>query len=171
MIDICWSKLPALIHISSLLNHTASTGRQSPMKPFVSNMFRMHKTLDVVTLFHKPSIQASTRIATLLKQASAQSHEHATEDQASDHSHQNTQRDAFELDITEAPPTKDQLKSIFEYIGGSKAAQLVKGASSQSDAMKKLQEDPDCFLRPVVSCVFQAINWPSRVSTDLVLGC
>jgi arsenate reductase-like glutaredoxin family protein len=121
------------------------------MKPFISNMFRMHKTLDVITLFHKPSIQASTRIATLLKQASAQSQEHATEDQASDHSHQQTSRDTFELDITDNPPTKDQLKSIFEYVGGSKAAQLVKGAGSQSDALKKLQEDPDNFLRPVVS--------------------
>ncbi|ERF73857.1 hypothetical protein EPUS_05562 [Endocarpon pusillum Z07020] len=113
-------------------------------------MFRMHKTLDVITLFHTPSIQASTRIATLLKQASAQSQEQATEDQASDHSHQNSPRDPFELDITEAPPTKDQLKSIFEYVGGSKAAQLVKGASSQSDALRKLQENPDNFLRPVV---------------------
>jgi arsenate reductase-like glutaredoxin family protein len=122
-----------------------------PMKPFISNMFRMHKTLDVVTLFHKPSVQASTRIATLLKQASAQSQEHATEDQASDHSHQHSQRDPFQLDITEAPPTPDQLKSIFEYVGGSKAAQLVKGASSQSDALKKLKESPDNFLRPVVS--------------------
>jgi hypothetical protein len=114
-------------------------------------MFRMHKTLDVVTLFHKPSVQASTRIATLLKQASAQSQEHATEDQASDHTHQHSQRDPFQLDITEAPPTADQLKSIFEYVGGSKAAQLVKGASSQSDALKKLKENPDDFLRPVVS--------------------
>jgi arsenate reductase-like glutaredoxin family protein len=121
------------------------------MKPFISNMFRMHKTLDVITLFHKPSIQASTRIATLLKQASAQSQEYATEDQASDHSHQQTSREPFELDITENPPTKDQLKSIFEYVGGSKIAQLVKGASSQSDALKKLQEDPDNFVRPVVS--------------------
>ena len=121
------------------------------MKPFISNMFRMHKTLDVITLFHKPSIQASTRVATLLKQASAQSQAHATEDQASDHSSQNSYRDPFELDITEAPPTKDQLKSIFEYVGDIKAAQLVKGASSRSDALIKLQESPDNFLRPVVS--------------------
>jgi arsenate reductase-like glutaredoxin family protein len=133
------------------LLHQVHSEHLKLMKPFISNMFRMHKTLDVITLFHKPSIQASTRIATILKQASAQSQEHATEDQASDHTHQQTSRDTFELDITESPPTKDQLKSIFEYVGGSKAAQLVKGASSQSDALKKLQEDPDSFLRPVVS--------------------
>jgi arsenate reductase-like glutaredoxin family protein len=111
----------------------------------------MHKTLDVVTLFHKPSIQASTRIVSLLKQASAQSQEHATEDQASDHTPQHSQREPFELDITEAPPTPDQLKSIFDYVGSSKAAQLVKGASSQSDALQKLKENPENFLRPVVS--------------------
>ena len=126
------------------------------MKPFISNMFRMHKTLDVVTLFHKPSIQASTRIATLLKQASAQSQEHATEDQASDHSGQHGRRDPFELDITESPPTSDQLKSMFEYVGSSKAAQLVKGASNSSEALRKLKEDPDSFLRPVVSAGFEA---------------
>ena len=114
-------------------------------------MFRMHKTIDVITLFHKPSIQASTRIATLLKQTSAQSQETATEDQASDHSSQHTSREPFQLDITEAPPTKDQLRSIFEYVGDSKAAQLVKGASSQSDALKKIQDNPESFLRPVVS--------------------
>jgi Protein of unknown function (DUF1687) len=137
-----------------LSNFTTNYIYIEPMKPFISNMFRMHKTLDVVTLFHKPSVQASTRIATLLKQASAQSQEHATEDQASDHSAQHSQRDPFELDITEAPPTSDQLKSIFEYVGSSKAAQLVKGASSPSEALKKLKEDSDSFLRPVVSS-----NW------------
>lgn len=130
-----------------------------PMKPFISNMFRMHKTLDVITLFHKPSLPASTRIATLLKQASAQSQAHATEDQASDHSAQHTPRDPFELDITEAPPTQDQLKSIFEYVGGSKAAQLVKGASSQSDALKKIKENPDNFLRPVVRRRMLQSHW------------
>lgn len=131
-----------------------------PMKPFISNMFRQ-KTIDVITLFHKPSIQASTRIATLLKQASAQSQETATEDQASDHTPQQTRREAFQVDITEAAPTKDQLRSIFDYVGDSKAAQLVKGASSQSEAMKKLQENPDSFLRPVVCSegqLFQVSN-------------
>lgn len=121
------------------------------MIAFISNMFRMHKTLDVITLFHKPSVQASTRIVALLKQASAQAQEYATEDQSSDQSPQPRHRDPFELDITEAPPTSDQLKSIFEYVGSSKAAQLVKGATSPSQALKKLKEDPDSFLRPVVS--------------------
>lgn len=110
----------------------------------------MHKTLDVVTLFHKPSIQASVRIATILQQASAQSQAPANEDQAADHTPGHIRRDPFELEITESPPTKDQLKSIFDYAGGSKAAQLVKGASSSSDALRKVREDPENFIRPVV---------------------
>ena len=121
------------------------------INPFKSNMFRA-KTLDVITLFHKPSISASTRVATLLKTASAHSSETATEDQASDHTPQNkaVAREPFELEITEAAPTPDQLTSIFEYLGGGKAAQLVKGATTQSDAIRKLKENDENFQRPVV---------------------
>jgi replicative superfamily II helicase len=124
----------------------------SVVAKIIFNMFRTHKTLDVITLFHKSSLAPSVRIANLLKQASAQAAETATEDQASDHSHQTFQikREPFELDITEAPPTADQLSSILEYVGAGKAAQLVKGASSQSDALKKLKETPDNFVHPVV---------------------
>jgi len=88
----------------------------------------------------------------LLKQASAHAAETATEDQASNHSHQTqlTNREPFELEITENAPTPDQLSSILEYVGVGKASQLVKGASSQSDALKKLKESPENFLRPVV---------------------
>jgi arsenate reductase-like glutaredoxin family protein len=143
-----------------------------PMKPFFSNMFRMvaqptrsfttttsakglfsqHKTLDVLTLFHKPSSPASVRVHNLLKQASAQSSAAATEDQASDHSHQNksVQRGPFELDVTEAEPTPDQLRSILEYIGAGKVGSLVKGASSEGDAMKILKQSADAFQRPVL---------------------
>lgn len=106
----------------------------------------------MITLFHKPSAASSVRIATLLKQASAHAAETATEDQASDHSHQTqvTNREPFELEITENAPTPDQLSSILEYVGVGKASQLVKGASSQSDALKKLKENSENFLRPVV---------------------
>ena len=106
----------------------------------------------MITLFHKPSAASSVRIATLLKQASAHAAETATEDQASDHSHQTqlTNREPFELEITENAPTPDQLRSILEYVGVGKASQLIKGASSQSDALKKLKENSENFLRPVV---------------------
>ncbi|KIW47188.1 uncharacterized protein PV06_02783 [Exophiala oligosperma] len=124
-----------------------------PSKGWVSNMFRMSKTLDVITLFHKPSISASVRVQNLLKQASAQAEQTATEDQAADHTAQNetVTRDPFELEVTEAAPTPDQLKSIFEYLGGGGVAgELVKGAASQSDALRKVNEDANAFTRPVV---------------------
>jgi arsenate reductase-like glutaredoxin family protein len=113
---------------------------------------KQHKTLDVITLFHKSSLATSVRIANLLKQASAHAAETATEDQASDHSYQtqHTTREPFELEITENAPTPDQLRSILEYVGPGTASQLVKGASSQSDALKKLKDNPDNFVRPVV---------------------
>jgi arsenate reductase-like glutaredoxin family protein len=108
-----------------------------------------------VTLFHKPSSTASTRVLTLLKQTNAQSVAHATEDQASSHeAHNKTERMEFELDVTEAPPTADQLKSILDYLGGSGAAsKVVSGAQDETDAMRRLKADGETFLRPVVSLV------------------
>lgn len=91
------------------------------------------------------------RALAIMKQCSAQASETATEDQASDHSHQNkTQRSQFELDVQEAPPTSDQVNNILEYLGNGKASQLVKGATSSADVKQKLKQDPDSFHRPVV---------------------
>jgi arsenate reductase-like glutaredoxin family protein len=111
-----------------------------------------HGAKNVVTLFHKPSSQASTRVLTLLKQANAQAVSHATEDQASSHQAQNkAERTEFELDVTEEPPTGDQLKSILEYLGGSGAAgKLVSGASDENDAIRRLKADGNTFQRPLV---------------------
>ena len=103
-------------------------------------------------LFHKPSVPSSLRVFTLLKQASAHASETATEDQATDHTHQNKlQRTEFELNITEDPPTKDQLRTILEYMGDRYAGRLIEGASDMGDAIKKLGEDPKRFKPPVVS--------------------
>ncbi|KAI1655858.1 DUF1687-domain-containing protein [Daldinia decipiens] len=116
-------------------------------------MFRFHKTLDIVTLFHKAGSPASTRAATLLKQISANATETATEDQASDHSHQThpkRSRQEFELNITEEPPTVDQLKTILEYVGKKKIGSIVQGASTENEAMKKFRENKENFNRPVI---------------------
>ncbi|KAL6710709.1 hypothetical protein ACN47E_007766 [Coniothyrium glycines] len=115
-------------------------------------LFGEHGAKNVVTLFHKPSNQASIRVLTLLKQANAQSAAHATEDQASSHEAQNkAERTEFELDVTEAPPTTDQLKNILEYLGGpSAASKVISGASDESDAMRRLKADGDAFQRPLV---------------------
>ena len=108
--------------------------------------------MDIITLFHKPSLPASTRVLTLLKQISAQASEHATEDQASDHASQyKIQRSEFELNVAEDPPTSDQLRTILEYVGAGKAMNIVEGAKDEADAMKKLKEDSARFRMPVVA--------------------
>ncbi|KAL8726556.1 MAG: hypothetical protein Q9181_006001 [Wetmoreana brouardii] len=112
-----------------------------------------YKSLDVITLFHKASSPASVRAHTLLKQISAHASENATEDQATDHSSQNKfQRTDFELNVTEDPPTSDQLRTILEYVGsgGGRAGQIVEGAVDEADALKKLKEDPSKFKQPVI---------------------
>ena len=110
-------------------------------------------------LFHKPSVPASLRVLTLLKQVSAQASETATEDQAADHSHQNKlQRTEFELNITEDPPTGDQMRTILEYMGDGHAGRLVKGATDSGDAIKKLGENPKAFRPPVVSAPMPQIS-------------
>src|ERR1700712_6105261 len=119
-----------------------------------SNLYLLgpqHKTKDVITLFHKASAPASVRVQTLLKQASANASEHATEDQASDHSEQShPHRAEFELEVTEEAPTEDQLKSILEYIGIQKAGSVIRGAKDEADAMRKLKQSGDNVERPIV---------------------
>ncbi|PQE32924.1 Thioredoxin-like fold protein [Rutstroemia sp. NJR-2017a WRK4] len=113
-------------------------------------MFRFHKTLDVITLFHKASSPASLRAHALLKQAAANASETATIDQAGDHSAQtHPKRAEFELEVTEAAPTPDQLRSILEYLGASKVGSLVTGAKDEADAVRKIQANGDSFVRPV----------------------
>ncbi|KAK0613081.1 thioredoxin-like protein [Bombardia bombarda] len=114
-------------------------------------MFGFRKTLDIVTLFHKAGSPASVRVATLLKQVSANAVASATEDQASDHSAQTSgPRPEFELDITEQAPTADQLNTILEYVGKSGISSIVKGAETPKDAWRKVQQNVDDFQRPVV---------------------
>lgn len=104
-----------------------------------------------MTLFHKAGSPASTRVATLLKQASANAAEHATEDQASDHSAQTApHRAEFELNITEDPPTPDQLQTILGYVGQKNIASVVDGATNETEAMKLFKKSADAFKRPLV---------------------
>jgi hypothetical protein len=58
----------------------------------------------------------------------------------------------FDLDVTEAPPTGDQLKNILEYLGGSSAvSKVIRGAQDESDALRRLSADGNTFERPMVS--------------------
>lgn len=106
----------------------------------------------------------------ILKQASATASEHATEDQASDHSHQtNPNRQQFELNIMEDPPTSDQLKSILEYVGAQRAGTIINGAKNTADAMKKLKENTDNFQRPIVSQWHFLSLYTARSSRNFLL--
>ncbi|PNY27881.1 redox protein fmp46, mitochondrial [Tolypocladium capitatum] len=113
-------------------------------------MFRFRKTLDTITVFHKASSPASIRVANLMKQISANAQSGATADQASDATSQtNARRDPFELNITEEPPTAEQVQTILEYVGKGGISQVVKGAHDQNDALKKFKQNQENFLRPV----------------------
>ncbi|KAK2790406.1 hypothetical protein FQN51_002493 [Onygenales sp. PD_10] len=130
-------------------------------------MFRFHKTLDVITLFHSPTLPASTRVLNLLKTANANASAAAasTLDQASPTPP--PRRNQFELNVTEDPPTPDQLKSILDYVGADvggqvarekggaalvKPGDLVRGARDRLDALRRLKAGSGGgeFIRPVV---------------------
>jgi hypothetical protein len=53
-------------------------------------------------------------------------------------------------DVQETPPTPDQLTSILEYLGPSKAGTVVKDATGSSDALRKFKESESLFQRPLV---------------------
>jgi len=119
----------------------------------MKRLFSEHGVRNAVTLFHKPSNPASTRILTLLKQTSAAASTTATEDQASNHSdHSRTQHDhaPFDLDVVEGPPTADQLRSIISYVGERNAGSVVPGAQDAADAARKMRQDMNAFRRPLV---------------------
>lgn len=83
---------------------------------------------------------------------SANSSASATVDQASDHSAQTSpaRREEFNLEVTEEPPTVDQLQTILGYIGSKGIASIVEGAGNETEALKKFRANPDAFKRPVV---------------------
>ncbi|KAI5307963.1 hypothetical protein KEM55_006930 [Ascosphaera atra] len=61
----------------------------------------------------------------------------------------------FELEVTENPPTEEQLTTIFDYLGPEaaipgKPSDLVKEARNQEDAIKKVLENGNSFIRPVI---------------------
>ncbi|RMX87626.1 hypothetical protein D0869_02221 [Hortaea werneckii] len=117
---------------------------------FFKNLFKEAGVKDVITLFHAPSVPASMRAHAILKQAAATAQSSATEDQASDHDNQSRlQRTDFNLDVQETPPTPDQLTSILDYLGPSKAGTVVEEATGTSDALRKFNAKQQAFQRPV----------------------
>lgn len=116
----------------------------------------------MITLFHKPSLPASVRALTLLKQARATAVATATEDQASSHTTQSkAQRTEFELDVQEAAPTSDQVRSILEFLGASKAGEVVEGAKDENDAVKMV----DKLRYPIVGAYPDALGLRQLITT------
>lgn len=112
---------------------------------------QQNKTLDIVTVFHKASSPSSVRVANIVKQISANAQAGATIDQASDHSSQTKPgREPFELNITEDPPTTDQIQTILGYVGTGGIAKIINGARDEKDALKRFKESKENFLRPLV---------------------
>ena len=60
------------------------------------------------------------------------------------------QRTDFELNVTEVPPTRDQLKTILDYIGAWRVKEVVEGARDENDAVTRLNQDPSTFKAPIV---------------------
>jgi len=72
------------------------------------------------------------------------------------------QRKDFELDVTESTPTGDQMRSILEYVGAQRAGELVKGAKGEAEAMRRVLDSGESFVRPVVSwsgCLLCCCCW------------
>lgn len=107
---------------------------------------QLQKTLDVLTLFHSPSSASSQRILTLLRNANEARQRGAIEQPDNDIS-----PTEFQLEVIEEPnvPTKEQLKSILEYVGMEKAGEVISGANGVYEAVKGLN-DPERLKRPLV---------------------
>lgn len=53
-------------------------------------------------------------------------------------------------DVQEGEPTSDQLHSIFEYLGADKIGSVVEGATTPTEALRKLRENASLFQKPVI---------------------
>lgn len=52
-------------------------------------------------------------------------------------------------EIQEGAPTADQLTSILEYLGPSKAGSVIENATGTTDALRKFKQNESLFQRPV----------------------
>lgn len=72
-------------------------------------------------------------------------------------------REPFDLNITEDPPTADQVETILEYVPKADIGQVVSGAETVTEAMRRFKHDAGSFQRPMVSLfLFARIIWVGR---------
>ncbi|KAK8216079.1 thioredoxin-like protein [Phyllosticta capitalensis] len=120
-------------------------------RSIMGKLFGENAAKNVITVFHEPSSSASTRVLTFLKQAQANSKSTATIDQATDSAAQHDlAHQEFDLDIQEAPPTTDQVRTILEYIGQERAGEIIQGANSEEEAVRKFKLNAGSISRPLV---------------------
>lgn len=112
--------------------------------------------MDIITLFAKANSPGSSRLVTLLKQTSAAASEGT-----------NASRPEFKLEVTEQAPTADQVQTILDYVGTKRISDVVKGAATADEAMKKFKESAENFQRPVV-CLFSCCVWGLFISIGVV---
>lgn len=103
------------------------------------------KTKDIITLFHKASSPGSKRVAALLKQVQVEAAEKDL-------------RPEFDLEVTEQPPTLDQVKTILDYVGQPGISSVIKGATSENEALQKFKQSADSFQKPLVCLPCTYIN-------------
>lgn len=123
-----------------------------------------HKSIDIITLFHKTTSPASTRLAAALKQASAAAAETSASNGAAG-------RPEFKLEITESLPTSDQLQTILDYVGPDRTSSIVKGAADAKEALRRFKENGENFQRPVVSIMHGLLIWIPVWLTRCVFVC
>ncbi|POS86658.1 hypothetical protein EPUL_002287 [Erysiphe pulchra] len=123
----------------------------------IANMTRpdiqyVHKTLDVITLFHKTNSSASRNVFNILKKASENASVASSGISSSSDSSSFKRRDPFQLEITEELPTRDQLKCILEYVREDPGIEsvMINGAKDENDAWKKMIANSDNFRRPLI---------------------
>ena len=86
--------------------------------------FRFHKSIPIISLFHRPSVQRSATLLKILRE------------------HPVIQKQMANLEVSTSPPTRAQFEIITNYLGGGyNASKLVEGAHGLDDAMRIVQQD------------------------------
>lgn len=146
--------------VRTSLNPLLPSPNSIPNYQLITEIIEQAKTLDPITLFHSPNLSASKSALSILQRASTTAA-----------STTSTPRGEFQLEVSTAPPTSDQLRNILDYVSGSgagggsgvgkvyKVEEVVRGARDAEDAIKRFKADPEgSFVRPIVSdfiCFFE----------------
>jgi hypothetical protein len=59
-------------------------------------------------------------------------------------------RDPFDLNVVEDVPTPDQVQTMLEYVKEDEVGQIVDGAGTVTEALRRFKMDKESFKRPVV---------------------